>query len=252
MKTPSVSDLLIVVPFFGDLDRFRPMLAEWDSSYKALGLRHPVVMVSDRSAHAIGLPEIPSRTYDLSTMIDIIRPNEPFDIKGALVCQALLEFPDRSLLVMDLDTVFVRDPAVELQRFAGCSIAMPIDQGALVHGRTPFCDPPYGHLRKLCAGVMFFGSGVDRAQLVDEYRRAWSELDGIFPWDPPHPWLLEQYAWALAHRVVGGRILPQSFNWGPHFLGESPQAVINHFYGFAKFRRARMGVSHAEGSVSGG
>ena len=73
-------------------------------------------------------------------------------------------------------------------------------------------------------------------------RRAFEELRALprLPWRPALPHLLEQYSWSLASSRRGGRVLPVTFNWAPHFLGESPSAVVNHYFGLGKWREPKV------------
>jgi hypothetical protein len=106
-----------------------------------------------------------------------------------------------------------------------------------MHDRAPELSPPYGSVRKVCAGVQWFGGVAGRSRLVAGYRRAFEELRALpaLPWSPALPHLLEQYAWSLASSRRGGRVLPVTMNWAPHFLGENPFAVVNHWFGFRKW-----------------
>jgi len=231
---------LIVVPYFGDLARFRPLLDQWFDSYREAGLRNAgerVVLLSDVNVEeAARAYDCGACTVDASGFADLIRPGQPFDRKGAIVCSWLLEFPYTSL-VLDADAFLVRDPEPTLEPFRDCPIAMPVDDGALIHLRTPTLEEPFAGIRKLCAGVMFFGGG-DRSRLVAGYRRAFEEIVALpkVPWSPPLGHLVEQYAWSVCARRRGGKILPSSMNWAPSHLGENPFAVVNHHYGFPKWR----------------
>ncbi len=112
---------------------------------------------------------------------------------------------------------------------------MPIDDGALTHGRQASLEQPWEHVAKHCAGVMFFPSSSGRSRLVAAYRKAWLELRDPLPWDGKLPHLLEQHAWSLASRRRGGGVLPRVMNWNPDFLGDNPAAVVIHRYGFRKW-----------------
>ncbi len=231
--------MLIAIPYFGDLARFRPLLAGWFDAYDAAGMaRERVILLTDlpeakidgeARAHRCGVASV-----NISGFVDVIRPRQPFDVKGALVCAFLLgyEYP---VLVLDADACLARDPTDTLAPYRKRIMAMPGDAGAIVHDRRPRLDPPFEHIMKLCAGVMWFGAVPGRGRLVAAYRKAWTELQPILPWRPALPHLLEQYAWSLALRRQGGAILPATMNWSPRFLGPSEFAVVNHDYGLAKW-----------------
>lgn len=230
--------LLILAPYFGDKTRFRPLLDRWRAAFAKSGCRRPVVLLTDELLHDLAEGFV-SFVPELSGYSDLIRPGQPFDVKGAMVCAAALQF-DKDLLVLDLDAELERDPEPTLEPFRSSPIALPLDHGAILWGREAKLEPPYGKISKLCAGVMFFGRG-DRSRLVAGYRRAWLEIKahaeevGKFPWSPGHPNLLEQYAWALCAHRRGGKVLPATMNWAPHFVGENEFAVVNHRCGHQKW-----------------
>jgi hypothetical protein len=243
--------MIILIPFFGDTRRFRPLLDKWFESYRATGLNfdtaRPVLLTDEEGRHGAvdaayshgtqnercGL-EMP----DIAPFRDVIRPGQPFDVKGALVCGYLAAHPYPTL-VIDADAVLRGDPAPVLSRFAGSSVAMPVDSGAIVYYRTPVLDAPYATVRKMCAGVMWFGHSPTRAALVAEYCRAFLELRDVIPWTPKLPHLLEQYAWSLVHHRRGAATLPHVMNWNERHLGPVDGIVVNHDYGHSKWGRER-------------
>lgn len=224
--------MIILVPFFGDTRRFRPLLDKWIEAKRTAA--------PDIAWFALGEnPEaydLPTARVSIDGFRDLIRPGQPFDVKGALVCAAILRFPE-AILVLDADAFLAQDPTKWLMPFRDCPIAMPSDHGALMHDRAAELDSPYCGVRKVCAGVQWFGAVPGRSRLVAGYRRAFEELRGLprLPWRPALPHLLEQYAWALAMNRRGGRVLPSVMNWAPHFLGESSHAVVNHWFGREKW-----------------
>lgn len=224
--------MIILVPFFGDRARFRPLLDRWVEAYKASGTKAPWYALSEDPESY----DLPSARVSLDGFRDLLRPGQPFDVKGALVCAALLRFPE-PLLVLDADAFLERDPEPTLASFSGCSIAMPIDDGALTHDRAPTLSSPFPGVKKLCAGVVYFGACGTRGRFVAGYRRAFEELVALpsFPWSPPLAHLVEQHAWSIVAARRGGKVLPRSMNWAPHLLGENPMAVVNHHYGFRKW-----------------
>lgn len=235
--------MLILVPFFGDRDRFRPLLNNWIASYKQSGCRVPWFALSDQPETY----DLPSMRVEIDGFRDLIRPDQPFDTKGALVCAALLKLRE-PVLVLDADAFLVRDPMPTLEPFMKAPVAMPIDHGAIVFYRKPTFEKPLTGIRKLCAGVQFFGGDVkgdavvpscDRGRLVAGYRKAFEEIIAMprLPWEPQLSHLVEQYAWSLCAHRRGGQVLPGSMNWAPVHLGESPFAVVYHHYGHSKWQQ---------------
>lgn len=224
--------MIVLVPFFGQKERFRPLLDKWIEAKKAAAPALTWFALTDEPMDY----NTPHAVVDISGFADLIRPGQPFDVKGALVCAALLKFPE-PLLVLDADAVILRDPTPSLAKLAECPIAMPIDAGAIVHFRTPRLNPPYNAVRKLCAGVMWFGANpAGRSRLVAGYRRAFEEMRELIPWTPRLPHLLEQYAWSVVHHRRGGALLPNLMNWHAAYLGPRADVVVAHDYGHKKWR----------------
>lgn len=233
--------MIILVPYFGELERFRPLLDRWFDAYRTAGvpgkLDETVVLLSDLDLTAVATEKgCGACQVDISGFKDLCRPGQPFDVKGALVCAYLLgwEYPT---LVLDLDALLERDPTPTLSSFRSCPIAMPIDDGALTHDREATLSAPFQGVKKLCAGVIWFPHSEQRSRLVAGYRRAFEELVALprLPWSPPLQHLVEQHAWSIVAARRGGGVLPRSMNWAPHFLGENPSAIVNHHYGWAKW-----------------
>lgn len=220
--------MLILVPYFGDYDRFAPVLKKWEAAYIASGTGARCLCIGTGS-----------NGYDLAGYDKVIRPDQPFDIKGALVCAALIQYPDESLLMLDADAFIACDPAATLEPFAGSPIAMPPDDGAVCYYRAAMLSEPFAMVQKLCAGVMWFGATGNRAELVSAYFSAFEELLALpaLPWQQQLPHLVEQYAWSIVAHRMGGAVLPRSMNWNPDLLGHSDGAIINHLYGLRKWRR---------------
>ena len=226
--------MIILVPFFGDRARVRPLLDRWIEAYKRSGTRAPWYALSDSPETY----DLPSARVDPSEYAEAVRPGQPFDVKGALVCAAIRKYPE-PLLVLDADAFLARDPRDTLALFWDAPIAMPRDHGALMHDRLPRLSAPYAGVPKLCAGVQWFGAATEHARvgLAAGYRRAHAELLALprLPWSPPLAHLVEQYAWTLAASRAGGKVLPVTMNWAPHFLGRSEHAVVNHHFGVRKW-----------------
>lgn len=232
--------MIILVPYFGDLARFRPLLDKWVASYVDAGMkRDRVVLLTDNKAgceDSASANGISIYAPDLSGFSDLVRPGQPFDVKGALVAAYLRDW-SYPTLVLDADAVLVADPDKLLLPFKESPIAMPIDAGAVTHGRAPRLRPPFESVRKKCAGVMWFGASEGRSRLVAGYRRAFEEMRETLPWDgsAATPHLLEQHAWSVACHWRGGGTLPALINWSPRHLGDNAHAVVLHDYGLAKW-----------------
>lgn len=232
----------VVVPYFGALDRFRPLLDRWFASHRELGLAAalPVTLIGDDPDAEAAAVENGARfeLVDVAGFLDLVRPGQPFDKKGAIVCSFLLR-SSAPALVLDADAFLARDPRPTLEEFVDAPIAMPVDHGALVHDRTAKLEAPFEEVRKMCAGVQFFGfARGGRSRLVAGYRRAFEEIRALpkVPWAPPLSHLVEQYAWSVCWHRRGGKTLPASLNWAPSHLGPNPFAIVNHHYGHPKWR----------------
>lgn len=224
---------IILVPFFGDTAKFQPLLDRWVEAYKSSGCRWPWYTLGDQTE----VYSRPAMRVDIAGFADVIRPGQPFDVKGALVCSAILKL-GQPLFVLDADAFLAADPAAALAPFHDCPIAMPADHGAVMYWRETRLRPPYERVPKRCAGVQWFGPAGDRTRLVAGYRRAFAELLAMprLPWHPQLHHLVEQYAWSICAHRFGGRTLPPLLNWHEEHLGHHPGAVINHHYGHPKWR----------------
>jgi hypothetical protein len=165
-----------------------------------------------------------------------MRPEYPFDRKGALMCRGIMH--SGPTLYLDLDAILVADPSPILRINAGDTIAMPCDQGArrAARGqRVAHLAAPYVDVIKCSAGVVWFGEAslAERANLIDSYRRAWAELRDLAGEDPR---LLEQNAWSLVRHRHSNAILPDACNWPADHLGPNAAAVIHHAAGGRKWR----------------
>ena len=226
--------MIILVPFFGDTKRFRPLLERWIESYRKSGCKMPWFALSDVAPGGEDL-WLPLAKVSLEPFRDLIRPGQPFDVKGALLCAAALAFKE-PILFLDADAFLVGDPELVLQEFLEAPIAMPLDHGALVWFRTATLDFPFDDVKKTCAGVLFMGPAWARSRVVANYRRSFLQMRTAIPWSPPLKHLLEQYSWSVTHhRICRGRILPHSMNWSSRHLGLAPGVLVDHDYGHSKW-----------------
>lgn len=237
--------MIILCPYFGDVAKFAPLLERWVQCWRAVGLTMesaPAVLLSDNpkveevaTRFAVG-----SAIVDVSLYRDVMRPGQPFDLKGALVCEYLKRW-QYPTLVLDADAFLVRDPRPALEPFRHEPLAMPLDQGSQVYWRKGTLDAPFAHVRRLCAGVQFFGvpsPAFSRRYITSRYLAAYKSLVAmpVLPWSPPISALLEQFAWSVVAAELNAPILPAPLNWGRHHLGPNPAAVVHHYYDFHKWR----------------
>lgn len=226
---------LVAIPYFGTNPKYLEMLDDWVRNFRE---RFPVsrfVVFTHDAQEQLTQRGYPFVSLDISGYASVIREGQPFDIKGALMCEAA-EAIDEPFLMLDSDALLMRDPSGLLTEFAGRTCAMPIDSGAILSGHKARMDEPFGHVRKMCAGVFWFGDTGMREVLGDEYRNAWRDLHvADCPWTPRLPHLLEQYAWSLAHHRLNGATMPGMMNWAPHITGDSDMAIVNHYFGHKKW-----------------
>ncbi len=227
---------LIAIPYFGDNPKYLEMLHEWVRTLKRTAPHADFVVFTHDATDTLKSFGYPVLTLDIFNYADVMRDGQPFDVKGALMCEAALTIK-RPFLMLDSDALLVANPSDVLDSLAqNAACAMPIDHGAILSGHQLLCDEPFPTVRKMCAGVFYFGDVTRRNALVGHYLMAWRELfHHDFPWTPKIPHLLEQYAWSLAHHRMNGATLPASMNWAPHIVGHSPHAIVNHLFGHKKW-----------------
>lgn len=218
----------VAVTYFGRDPRYLLLLDAWVAQFRRSGCRWPFIVVSDMATPALAYP---MARFDISAYEDMIRPDQPFDVKGALMAEAALALGP--MLMLDADALLMQDPEPHLSPFATAPIAMPLDHGAIPDGRTHHLNPPYNDVKKTCAGVAWFGSG-DKTRLVRMWREAFAELLPVLPWPGRIPCLVEQFAWSLASHRCGGSHLPWSFNYPRHCAKHHAGAIVNHYFGGRK------------------
>lgn len=251
----------LVTLFYGPKESriaYRPLFGRWIQHHEKLGLADRIVVVSeDRGVDPPVINCVDSENskkveviqLDVSGYADVMRPGQPFDMKGALLCELLLQRPE-AFLMLDNDAFLQRADYLdhpELPKDA--VIAMPRDLGALGCSFGLQLHPPYAHVSKRCAGVMFCGPvqrvGRDlRKELVSRYCDAWKELltggeDGGIPWEKHLSRLLEQHAWSYAAQQMEQPLLSDAWNWPDHFADfgvEKPEEVfVHHYFGRKKW-----------------
>lgn len=241
--------LTIATTFYGDAARWRPWLLRW----LAAVARHApdasrVILVPEHGCTLELPPDVPGATIQpcaLAPWREVIRPEWPFDLKGALLCSALNSVllsdrptvrPSAGILYLDLDAVLVADPQPALEGFAAVPFALPLDWGAVLKARQapPMrIAPPFQDTVKHCAGIMWFGAGCRGPAIAAEYTASFAALR---PVRSEEARLLEQNAWSLVHHRRAAAELPDTFNWPAHKLGPNPRALVEHAYGPSKWR----------------
>lgn len=235
-------------------DAYRPLFEKWRDRHHGLGLTSRIVVVTDKRSDTPpfdpGLPGITVFAADVSGYSEVLRPDQPFDVKGALMCEWLLH-ANRSFLMLDNDAFLQREGDLDHPDLdPGILIGMPRDLGALhsTYGMT--LHAPFEHVFKRCAGVAWFGDVCHdrRRALVADYKACWQTLarggvDGGVPWEPHLSRLLEQNAWSYAAQRAGQPVLPDSWNWPGHLkayrrdvVGKAAAHVCHHF-GHTKWKR---------------
>jgi hypothetical protein len=224
---------MIIATYFGDLPRFRPFAEGWLKSVRRHAGNAQVRFISDRPGPLLGVECITCSPQPFS---DCMRPRQSFDVKGALLCDAIPKLPtDEGVLMIDVDALLLASPWPLLEKFSDCPMAMTTDHGAMLFAHSATLEGRWSDVLKQNSGVIWFGRSPRRREIPALYREAWHELQPAFPWVPKLTHLLEQYAWSLACHRIGGAVLPAVLNWSTRLLGASPDAVIDHDYGWGKW-----------------
>jgi len=221
--------MVIATISFGDSPDQAALLRLWCAHARHFAPRHRLLVISDAASPVA--EHVPVLRLELGEeYAPVLRPGEPFDKKGALLCEAALRLGP--FLYLDSDAFLVADPTVALCAFGGNSaLAMPIDHG--VANISAFqCSE--GAIAERCAGVAWFGT-QGREMIVLAYQRAFTLLvddPQLSPTLDRH--LIEQYAWALVMHWLGGATLPDDFNHPRHQRGPSKTAIVHHYFGGGK------------------
>lgn len=246
----------IVTLFYGDVksrEAYRTLLDEWLDHHVALGLADRITVVTDHRSDVrplvIGHPGVKVAEYDVAGYADVIRPGQPFDVKGALMCELLADTSVGPFLLLDNDAMLQREDAID-ELPAEIVIGMSRDLGALESTYGMHLHEPFAHVFKRCAGVAWFGDTdrQKRDELRTRYLDAWRTLvhggkDGGVPWEKQLDRLLEQHAWSYAAQQMEQPLLPDSWNWPSHIDGYAAQveatkaAHVHHLFGRKKWKR---------------
>lgn len=216
----------ILVPYWGKDDRYANLIEKWFLSYREARVPHPVTIISD-----FDTPELPRciwRSFPVRSSPYV------FDKKGELVCAAIQAFHE-PLLVLDADALIQSDPLPFLRGFENVPMTLPKDEGAF-NRKLRNRHAIEGPVIKGCAGVLWFGQCRDRRYLVDEYKRAFRELESGRFYEERR--LFEQHAWTYVRHWLNSPFLPRELNWPDHItsVGPNPDAAICHRIGQRKFR----------------
>lgn len=256
--------VVFVLYFAGGDGRFADVLGRWFEFYHASGCPWPVRLLTDleTSMRPIGHLVRTGAVFraDAEEHAGVIRPNNAFDRKSALICAALPRLPDRSIVV-DLDAFFLRNPAAMLEPFTRMPFAMAEDAG----GR--FIHLAEGTIKEQSSSVMVFGrtepdilspraqspegggesaddkdTGWDpedvrnrRLVLVAHYLRAWRELAVTGNQSALETDIREQRAWSVVKHRTGAPLLPRECNDSRFWKGPTASTLIYHAHGKEKF-----------------
>lgn len=246
----------LVTLFYGPAESrraYRPLFDRWIAHHAALGLADRILVVTEDRGVAPPIvkgAQVEIMSLPVAAYADLMRPEQPFDTKGALLC-ALMEATAEPFLYLDADAFLQRAAALDhrdLKRDA--AILMPRDIGALGGPYGMHLHEPFSHVGKRCAGVMWCGAAgaAWRQRLVQLYRESWLLLrtggkDGGVPWERHLDRLLEQHAWSLAAQLLEQPLLGDGWNWPAHipdFVGEGlrepARKHVHHHFGRKKWK----------------
>lgn len=245
----------LVTLFYGDAHArraYRPLFDRWIQHHAALGLAERILVVTEDRGVAPPIvkgAQVEILALDVRGYADLMRPEHPFDMKGALLCE-LLTCTEQPFLYLDADAYLQTAGALDhrdLLRTA--SLAMPRDIGALGGPYGMHLHAPFEHVLKRCAGVMWCGpvGAAWRQRVVQLYRESWRLLRtggvaGGVPWEPHLERLLEQHAWSHAAQLLEQPLLPDAWNWPAHIPAfrsdtrEPARKHVHHHFGRKKWK----------------
>lgn len=237
-----IARLTIAVPCFGPSPKWTRMLLVWIEHYLASGCRLPVVVITDLDTPIPELPEgMMIKRSDPEAFPGVIRPGMPFDLHGALICDALASLGP--CVVMDSDALMLRDPTEAFARFPH-SATMGMAQDA---GQRPI-RVIEGTMIERNGGVLHFGAmpEPERHHLLYEYRNTFVELMERYATNP----ILEQLVWSVVwYRLKAegkAHEIPSYLNHS-HLWGIRDGVIIRHEHGSVKWHRLAGGVAaHAQ------
>jgi hypothetical protein len=236
-----------VVYFAGADPRFAEILGRWFEFYFASGCRWPVRVLTDMETNLqpIGHLVQPRAVVQVQTKewAPVMRANNAFDRKSAIICAALPALAARSVVV-DSDAFFMRDPSDTLMSYTRVPFAMAEDAGGRWIGLAE------GTIREQSSSVMVFGEEAPgeteesprntrntRKVLAAHYVRAWQELAKTPNQSALEMDIREQRAWSIVKHRTGAPMLPRTCNDSRFWSGPSASTLIYHAHGKEKFTR---------------
>ena len=214
-----------------------PMLELWLENYKKSKCKIPIVILTDGKSQ---MPKDPSLEImvlqDLRKYSPILRPNKgfDFDMKGALICEAITRF-DKFFLV-DTDAFFKKDPKVLLEQIPSNAL---LSMGDDPYPRRISGTPDDVVVRN--AGVMFVQAPdkVSKTTLMSMYESAFQQLRRAHDHD-----LLEQNVWSYVHfllmRKGKAQVFSRYLNWSRVWDSNDPNIVVHHEHGPQKWAKYKI------------
>lgn len=222
--------MIVLTTFWGNHPGYAGLLNDWVDAYLDSGTTFPFLVLTDLETPNTKFPTL---RVDVSNQSLFMRPNHKFDRKGALMLEAL-KIIEGPILFLDTDAVVRRPIQDHIGKWKEAEIAITRDTGVRKID-AGWGEPKYD---EMCAGVMYFGGG-NKDQLIRHYQMAFGQLHLKHPTDG----LLEQMAWSMLWKRVGGAQLPDSFGWVERHWGNNPNAVIIHNHGPAKLMKYSLNAS---------
>lgn len=241
---------LLVTLFYGPKkirQDYYPFFKEWLDHHYKLGIASRIRIVTDTDEQIlppeyVSVFQVVKLSY--SNYHDVLRKDQPFDVKGALMCSALIHFSGQGFLFLDSDAFLMRPEDLDhddLKQSIGLGMSKDLNTEEFFHY-------PLNKVRKRCAGTAFFGAEGDRNLIVETYKKSWKELyEGSrirrIPWLKITHRLMEQYAWSLASHKLNLPKLPDSWNYPPHIaqwsenIKERDAAHVHHLFGHSKWKK---------------
>ena len=229
--------MVIALTHFGS-DEFLPLLKLWVDRYLLSGTALDVVVLADMK---VKVPDIfehhnpgDRKRFTVARfdpIPDIIRPDQPFDMKGSLILCGLQLLQNERVLLVDSDAFFVKNPAQ----------ALAYMDGAFFMGEDPmtrYIRGINGEIKERNAGVLFFGttSYADRSAIQTKYLE---NFKALLPANDDA--LLEQVVWTKTWhdlRDCGiSKELPRSLNWSYIWGRSDDRTIILHEHGPQKWAK---------------
>jgi len=243
--------MILGITHFGD-KAFLPLLNEWLEVYANSGCKYNVVILADLT---VPLPDncVPYNTQDTARLsylrfdplldIKIVRKKMAFDIKGALICQALKVLP--RCIILDSDAFFVKDPSKLIEALP--KVAMGIGEDP----NTRYIAGLQEYIRERNAGVLYFGTNdsLDRDKVIALYKTSF-----ISAKECNNNTMLEQIAWTLTSHILFNSKqcveLPKELNWSHQWGKNTNSTYILHMHGPSKYLTLKNAERGPSGEIS--